>query len=427
MKTEKDKVLDNLFKKQLEDPVNETGFREEDWDAFEQLLDKPKRRPGIVFWLTALSSAAAVLIFLGWLFFRPGFVANEQKQQQAVVTHATPKNTAVDTENVQQSNTGKKVLSPGNDSKLASSNAKHHAAAANVAKKQLALNTPEYALKNTPNSNYKNTQSKNNQPIEETQYTKNNIILAAAKPGLTIDNRVNSLHNTSPAVTDRDLVGNLYKPTPQKEEDENEVTKLGFLKHPQLALTFLGAPEINSTNALDGSKTGTNFGMLFSAGLFKNLTFSTGATYSTKPYNTDISNYHTGYTFKNNPSDIEADCRMLDIPINVDYQLYNKHKNKFSIGTGLSSYIMLHESYEYYYANAATGPAGFTVPHSGKYFFGIANVQATYQRQVNSKVGISVQPYMKLPLSNIGYSQVKLQTVGVAVGLNWKLNSLTKP
>jgi hypothetical protein len=169
-------------------------------------------------------------------------------------------------------------------------------------------------------------------------------------------------------------------------------------------------------------------GLLFSAGVYNKLTLTTGANYSVKPYNTDIANYHTAYTFKTDPTNIEADCRVLDIPINLDYQLYNKHQNKFSIGTGLSSYIMLHESYQYYYADPTTkGPVAYTVPSSGKYFFGIMNLQATYQRQVNSKVGLSIQPYMKLPLTNIGYSQVRLQTAGVAVGLNWNINSLTKP
>ncbi|HEY0246087.1 MAG TPA: hypothetical protein VGC01_11030 [Mucilaginibacter sp.] len=425
MKTEKDKALDDFFKKNLEDPVNETGYREEDWDALEQLLDKPKKRPGIVFWLTALSSAAALLLFFGWLFFKSRPVLNEQ--QQAVVIHHTSKNADLNKANTQQSNIGKKEELKHNDSMLTVITEKS-AIGNEPAKKQLVFIGPKQVLKNIPNSGYKGLSSNNNQPIEETQYSNNTITLAATNKALIFKPAtVANEHTTLTSVTNKDIIGELHKPAPLKEEDENEVTKLGFLKHPQYALTFIGAPELNSTTSFDGSKTGTNFGLLFSAGIFKNLTVSTGATYSTKSYNTDVANYHTNYTFKNNPSEIEADCRMVDIPVNVDYQLYNKHKNKFSIGTGLSSYIMLHESYQYYYANAATGPTGFTVPHSGKYFFGIANVQATYQRQVNSKVGISVQPYMKLPLSNIGYSQVRLQTVGVAIGLNWKLNSLTKP
>ena len=99
---------------------------------------------------------------------------------------------------------------------------------------------------------------------------------------------------------------------------------------------------------------------------------------------------------------------------------------------------MMHESYKFEYgagsvtssygnSSSVTGPSTINVANPGKYFFGVVNLNATYEHQINSKVGISIQPYMKIPLSNIGYSQVKLQSTGVAVGLSWNLNSLTKP
>jgi hypothetical protein len=119
---------------------------------------------------------------------------------------------------------------------------------------------------------------------------------------------------------------------------------------------------------------------------------------------------------------------MLDIPLNIGYQVFNKHQNKIIIGTGLSSYIMLHESYKFSYASAsAAGPASYTVANSNGYYFGVLNLNATFERRLNSKVGVDIQPYIKLPLTNIGYSQVRLQTTGIAVGLHWNLNSLTKP
>jgi hypothetical protein len=125
---------------------------------------------------------------------------------------------------------------------------------------------------------------------------------------------------------------------------------------------------------------------------------------------------------------VTADCRMLDIPLNIGYQVYHKQQNRISVGTGLSSYIMLKENYHYNYAAPYTvGPASYSVPNSNKYFFGVLNLNATYERQINSKVGISVAPYLKLPLTNIGNSQVRLQTTGVAIGVSWNLNSLSKP
>ena len=89
----------------------------------------------------------------------------------------------------------------------------------------------------------------------------------------------------------------------------------------------------------------------------------------------------------------------LIVPLDVDYLVvYNKHQNKISVGTGLSSYIMVHQNYVFNYAYPYTlGPTNYyVVPNNGKLlFFGVLNLNATYQRQLNSKLGFSVQPLSK--------------------------------
>ena len=51
MKKVKDEDLDKLFKAGLADPGHEPVYREADWEAMEQVLDKGKKRPAIVLWL----------------------------------------------------------------------------------------------------------------------------------------------------------------------------------------------------------------------------------------------------------------------------------------------------------------------------------------------------------------------------------------
>jgi hypothetical protein len=193
---------------------------------------------------------------------------------------------------------------------------------------------------------------------------------------------------------------------------------------PRYTLSVLAAPDINGVGSFQQGKVGTNFGLLFSAGISKKFTVSTGALYSSKPYEAQYNNINLPVHLQTDPASITADCRMLDIPLNVGYQVYHKKQNKLSIGMGLSSYIMLHEAFTFNFVKStATWSSNFTVPNSNKYFFGIYNLNINYERQLNSKVGLTVQPYLKLPLTSIGYSQVRLQTTGVAVGLNWNLNT----
>ena len=77
----KDKALDDFFRKNLESPEQQRGYREEDWDALQDMLDNKGKRRRIVFWLPALSSIAALLLlFLGWWLFRPQPVVNHGKK-----------------------------------------------------------------------------------------------------------------------------------------------------------------------------------------------------------------------------------------------------------------------------------------------------------------------------------------------------------
>ena len=436
MKKDKDKAFDDLFKAEFGNPANEAGYREADWDAFEKMLDGPQKRRGIIFWLPILSSAAALLLFIGWWLFKPQVAKQNDQQKIVMVKGSGAKNQPITSPKLLQNTTKDSTVNPsllsgqspaktGVSDSQARDNEHKKAPASLIAKGQntgLVPYTPPVSVSGKDNGaalpNTKNNVTPSRDQSE----------LLAFNSGLNDDKAPGNEHAINGGlVVDKDIVGNV-RYNPYLPKNESNTTKLGFVRHPQLALAFIGASELNSVDMVGGSKAGTNLGVLFSAGLFNKFTITTGATYSTKPYNTNAANYHTAYVFKTNPTSIEADCRVLDIPINVDYQLYNKHQNKFSIGTGLSSYIMLHESYQYYYSDPyAKGPKSYTVANPGKYFFGIANLQATYQRQINSKVGLSVQPYLKLPLANIGYSQARLQTMGVAIGVNWNLNSLTKP
>src|ERR1700761_8480636 len=65
----KDKDLDDLFKRKIGDPVDETKYNEADWDAFEQMLDQRKKR-GVIYRLPLYGSVAALLLLgFGYWFF----------------------------------------------------------------------------------------------------------------------------------------------------------------------------------------------------------------------------------------------------------------------------------------------------------------------------------------------------------------------
>jgi len=436
MSIEKDKDLDDLFRKKLEDPVDPVGYNEADWDALEEMLGKRSKR-GIVYWLPVLGSVAALLLlFFGYLVLRhPASVVKPGNGQQAVIpskSDTITKNSATNQQAIVKPKTDT-ILPPASVNKPAGQGAKPLILAGSVAViPKNSKSGGNYVPGATPNAGNRTSVATAAQApvVKDGVSSRSDEVLVAYSPVSSLQEQL--IFNAQVKAANRQgLIAAVHGANPANTSGSNKVkikAKTGF--QPRYAISILAAPDINGVGSFQQSKVGTNEGLLFSVGVSKKLTFSTGAIYSVKPYITPFEDYHTPYHFPVSPINVTADCRMLDIPLNVGYQVYSKHQNTLSLGTGLSSYIMLHESYKFNYAGGsiyATGPTSYTVPNSNKYFFGVLNLNATFQHQVNSKVGFSVQPYMKLPLTNIGYSQVRLQTTGVAIGINWNLNSSSKP
>jgi hypothetical protein len=414
MNKENDKGLDDLFKKKLEDPVDQTVYKEEDWANLEQMLDKHKKRKGIIYLLPVISSIAALLLlFLGWWNFRPQVVRHNPKNALQAINHQKQTHTGTGDGPSRQPNNKKSTQTKNADYAVNTSTNKDNRKSKSILKlsavgsRRISTGPIQTVITDKDNRN-----------DDEVLLAESPVPVFAPEQITTQPVTLIYLQNKN---ADADINSGVSKNVKIKAGQQAAF-------RPRFALSVLAAPDINGVGSFQESKVGTNVGLLFSAGLSKKFTISTGVLYSDKPYLTAFENYHTPYQFPVNPVNVAANCQMLDIPVNIGYQVYNKHQNKISIGTGLSSYIMLHQSFTFNYADPYnTGPSNFNVPNSSGYFFGVLNLNATYERQLNSKVGISFQPYLKLPLTNIGYSQVRLQTTGVAVGLTWNLNSLSKP
>ncbi|MGN6397436.1 MAG: hypothetical protein ACTHMI_17835 [Mucilaginibacter sp.] len=460
MNTENEKRLDDLFKKKLEDPVDQIRYEEGDWDALEGMLDESRKRRSVVLLWPILSGVAAMLLIaLGIWLFKP----DTPRQPGNNVAGHNHKDTTNNNSKIAKANDAiidKSNLTAGvKDTVLnknasiaaartgtildATQNVVHATQARNkISNRRFVLNKKVPVVDDNVAQQQSIPSKKDDQPAYAQQPVINKKDTGSDKT--IIPDKVSgdtyainqqaavapAQKQASPDVTSSPSVNNtgLAANTPGKSAK----VKPQLAYRPQYTLSIVAAPDLNGVSSFAQSKVGTNIGLTFALGVSRKLTVSTGALYSVKPYLTSFANYNSGSSYKwpVNPQSVTADCRMLDIPLNIGYLVYHKQQNKISVGTGLSSYIMLHESYKFTYNNqygGASGPGNYTVPNPGKYFFGIMNLNATYERQLNSKVGISIQPYLKVPLSNVGYSQVKLQTTGVAVGLSWNLNSLKTP
>ncbi len=501
MKNEWGKKLDDLFKKRLENPENEAGYREGDWDALEDMLDKRKKR-GVIYLLPIISSVAAlILVVVGFWLYKPKKEQVGDKSQSQITKVIVPKvvNPAVVKDQPKENNDTKNeviaqqpIVTPAakiaknspfkakvitvptrQDSTLNNSQV---IAVVPVVKpviknKETVLPKSVVMVNNTPqiqapkfNAPVVASNWTNKSPLVNLNGTNNNnagatgtrpggaVSLNTTPPALRNDNTVAAVSTPHPDVSlpvnanvvPQQQSATLIAAKPATAAEKSNAAMMKLLENTsqpntnklsaktQASLrsrfsgTILGAQDINGAGSFKQSKVGSKAGLVFAAGVSQKLTISTGAVYSSTPYAANYDNFSLPYQPKVPPVSMSANCQMLDIPINIGYKVYNKGKNTVSFGTGLSSYIMLQQDYSFNYAASSGIPTrDYSVPNSSSYLFKIVNLNATYERQISSKAGISVQPYLKLPLAAVGYSQVKLQTTGIAVGLSWSLDSST--
>jgi hypothetical protein len=382
----------NSFKEGLDVVKDHSGSMENDWSDLEQRLERYEKRKKTLLWTKILSGAAAILLLmLAWWLSQPKEVI---QPAQDIVKHKP----------LPQKGTGKaenEINPPVNGNGV------------------LKDSKPAEDVKVLP-------QKQQQYSFEE----QNKIVVEIAPlPALSV---LDSLSAFDSKIDEQKVVIKLDSLRPAFPQVPSEDTKIEALNKPKptkLTLSIIYAPALNGVNNFSNAKVGNDVGLLLTVGLTKNLSVTTGAIYAKKLYESDFKDYNPAYkpALTYDPQSVYADCRVLDIPLNINYSLIKKGKNSFSVGTGISSYLMLKEDYRYVYSNSYNNPPyTYSISNQNKHWFGILNLEARYQRQLNPKFGLGLQPYMKIPLNDIGYGNVKLQSLGMAVNFNWNISKSSK-
>ncbi|GAA3994066.1 hypothetical protein [Mucilaginibacter dorajii] len=441
MKEKSENKLDQLFRDGISGAEDHIAFREEDWASMEQLLDKKSNRKAGVFRIVYFAAGIAALLLLAIGLY---FYTDNNNKIDPTNTNLNSKNTKGQSakdkiQPVKSANTPAAQLPVNSDSlgntpaQNSSNSAQGSSTTSGLTKQQYAVNTPYSGLPSTDQHGLKVRASDNgeNKPADNSPVNNNKVLpLIAAivdtvgnknKPGVdNVGSKVqnNIAANTTPPDTVTDQL------TAQEKKQMLAVKTAVIKNRPQFSISVLAASDANAVNSFGHSQTGTNYGVQLSLKLTRKLTVSTGAAYAIKPYSTSPGSYSSAYPQSVYTTNIQANCKVLDIPLNVSYQVYSKGNNAISLGSGVSSYFMLRENYRYDYTqDSGLDPKYIEIKNQNKHLFGVLNINANYQRRINSRFSAVVQPYMKLPLTGIGNGKVDLKSTGVALGINWNIGS----
>ncbi|MCK5367205.1 MAG: hypothetical protein KAQ62_01595, partial [Cyclobacteriaceae bacterium] len=108
-----------------------------------------------------------------------------------------------------------------------------------------------------------------------------------------------------------------------------------------------------------------------------------------------------------------GECKMVDIPLNLRYDILSKPRHKLFVSGGASTYFVLKEDYYFQYEQDDPDlPDYWGTDEMTVYPFGIVNISVGYQYLLGRKGSIQVEPFIKIPTTGIGWGNVDLHTIG---------------
>ena len=186
----------------------------------------------------------------------------------------------------------------------------------------------------------------------------------------------------------------------------------------------IGGPDISTIKAQKVTNTGYSVGAVLGYSINKHWSVEAGALWDEKKY------YTRGEYFDKTGTSIpqsvtvhylDGTCNMFEFPIAIRYDL-NMKKNSFFITAGLTSYVMKKESYNYGADNNGNYYEGFkTYKNSGDHLFSNLQLTAGYNYHLSPKLSLRIEPYIKIPVRDIGIGKMPISSKGIYVGITRRI------
>jgi hypothetical protein len=175
-------------------------------------------------------------------------------------------------------------------------------------------------------------------------------------------------------------------------------------------------PDVSGVNLDNTGKVTFAYGAQLGYTFSKNFTIRTGFYVARKIYSADAADYHQqGGGNYNYLSSVNANCKVYEIPLTVSYNFGDVKKHAWFVSTGLSSYFMKKESYEYFYKDPSgvTYNTSWSVSNKNQHYLSVLDICGGYMYFVNKQFSLIAEPSLKLPLAGIGVGKIKLNSAGI--------------
>ena len=193
-----------------------------------------------------------------------------------------------------------------------------------------------------------------------------------------------------------------------------------------LNIGFTFGPDYTNAGGIANNQIGNNIGFTLGYYLTDKISVNTGFIYSNKFYWSDAHNYFlrqppnitpTAYarSFAAPPpiDYINGASNIWELPLTLRYDFAHHNKTKFFANAGLSSYFFMKQTY-IYFLHSGQNQLAYKISDNQQvnYWFGIADISAGFEAEIGKGFSFQAEPFLKLPLRNMGMEDLKLTSYG---------------
>lgn len=410
--------LEQFFRKKAEE--YDIQYKEEDWLKLEDRLDTLDEQRKDRKW-RRLVAAAVIILFSLLAYFT---YQQQQKINQLNERLSNAENVTDQPKSISPDNADEPTNEKGQQQQLASENDNN---LTDRTEDPLAVSgeSPSKQKDSKPESSKKTFASGIQENIPLAQITENYLVTTSAKSSPGVDGRFPAISAIQPPKFNTNT-SSVEKPQTNTSITSAQKNSIALRSSPRFSVGILAGPDMSTVGGISNFyNPGHKFGLTFEYNINRNFAVSVGALRSKVRYTASGNEYQPPTSYGSYGTVLDetiGECILIDIPISIKYNFLHFSESRIYATAGLSSYIMLDEEYRFNYENNQPGLQQRWHERTGtRHWMSNATVSIGYELDVMRNLSIRAEPFLKIPLQEVGWGNVKLYSVGSFVSLNYNI------
>jgi hypothetical protein len=198
-------------------------------------------------------------------------------------------------------------------------------------------------------------------------------------------------------------------------------------ERPSFYAGLMFSPDVSTVKMQTVKNMGTGFGLKLGYQFNKKISLESGMLFDKKIYYSSgeyVNTKRISVPSYSSVKDVNGVCRMIEIPVDIKYNISKPGKTVFSVAAGVASYFMQKEIYDYTYDYTTWQAHGrSTYKKSSSDLLAVMNFSVGINQKVNKNTTLLVAPYLKIPFKGVGIGSLPITSTGVNIGVIRKLFS----